>query len=342
MKIANFDLDKKVLIVAEIGNNHEGDARLAERLIALAASSGADAVKFQTIVPSRLVAPAQKERLEQLERFRLSYKDFEKLGRVAKREGVIFLSTPFDTESVRFLDGIVPAFKIASADNNFLPMIEALAKTGKPVILSGGLAGMDEIEKTVDFIKDIWRSGGMQQELAVLHCVSSYPVKPEEANLLAIRTMRERLGVTVGYSDHTMGIEAAVLSVALGARIVEKHFTLDKGYSGFRDHSISADPEDLKALVNRIRQASKMMGSGIKEPQESEGPAIRTIRRSIVANRPLKKGKIIKYDDLTWLRSERGLPFGRESDLLGRALKRPIKQGEPILTDDTTVKMRRR
>ncbi|MBI4974971.1 MAG: N-acetylneuraminate synthase family protein [Candidatus Omnitrophica bacterium] len=341
MKIANFNLDEDILIVAEIGNNHEGSLRLAERLIGLAAQSGADAVKFQTIVPSRLVSSKQKERLRQLEKFRLSYKEFEKLSKVAKHEGVLFLSTPLDIESARFLNKLVPAFKIASADNNFFPLIETIAKTGKPIILSSGLATIDEIEAAANFIERVWRRNGVRQELAVLHCVTSYPVRPDEANLLAIKTLRERLKMTIGYSDHTIGIDAAVLSVALGARIIEKHFTIDKNYSDFRDHKLSADPHDFKKLVKKIRGASKMLGDGIKRPQKSETDIARTLRRSIVARRDLKKGKMLGDHEIAWARAEAGLSIGQESQLMGRFLSRAVKRGEPILPCDTYGKSKR-
>ena len=227
MKIGDFDLARDILVVAEIGNNHEGSYTLAEEMIGLAAQAGAGAVKFQTIVSDKLVSPRQEERIQQLERFRLSYDEFERLSKVAQQENVLFLSTPFDLESARFLEPLVPAFKIASGDNNFFPMIDIIARTGKPIILSTGLMDLTEISKTKDFIEQIWHENDIDQELAILHCVVGYPTTPSDANLLAIRQL-QKLGVTVGYSDHTIGIEAAVLSVALGARIVEKHFTIAK------------------------------------------------------------------------------------------------------------------
>lgn len=333
MKIGDFDLDKKVLIVAEIGNNHEGSYELAEKMIGLAAQAGAGGVKFQTIVPNKLVSPVQKDRFQQLERFRLSYDEFERLSKVAQQEGILFLSTPFDIESARFLEPLVPAFKIASSDNNFFPLIDVIARTGKPIILSSGLADLAQITRTKDFIEGIWRECGIEQELAILHCVSCYPTSPDDANLRAIKQL-QKLKVTVGYSDHTIGIEAAVLSVALGARIIEKHFTIAKDYSDFHDHQLSADPQEFAQLVQRVKETVKIMGDGEKRIMDCEILSIDKVRRSIVGSRDLSKGTILKLDDLTWLRPGGGLQPGSEEDILGKTLARPIQKGEMILVDD--------
>ncbi|MDO8748059.1 MAG: N-acetylneuraminate synthase family protein [Candidatus Omnitrophota bacterium] len=336
MKIDNFDLDENILIVAEIGNNHEGSFSLAKKMIQLAAESGAHAVKFQTIVPEKLVSVGQKERIRQLRSYQFTYKEFEKLNKVAVNERVLFLSTPFDIESAIFLRDLVPAFKISSGDNNFFPLIEVIAKTKKPIILSTGLAEFSDIIKTKNFIFNIWRRLKFKQELAVLHCVTSYPVKPEEANLLAIKTLKDRLDLTVGYSDHTLGIDAAVLSVALGARIIEKHFTIDKNYSEFHDHKIAADPKEFRLMVKKINEAAKMMGNGNKIRQKSERQIINMVRRSITAKRNLCCGKILTLDDITWVRPSCGLAVGRESEIIGKTLLRPVKKGEFILRSDVS------
>jgi N,N'-diacetyllegionaminate synthase len=334
VRIGSIDTDTHVLVVAEIGNNHEGGYALAERLIGLAAEAGADAVKFQTIVPDRLVAPSQKDRVSQLQRFQLSYAEYEKLSHVAEREGVLFLSTPFDIESARFLNALVPAFKISSGDNNFWALIDVIARTGKPIILSSGFADLKEIRKTRDFIQEVWRECGIVQQMAVLHCVASYPTLPQEANLLAIKQLQEQLGVTVGYSDHTIGIEAAVLSVALGARIIEKHFTVDKNYSDFRDHQLSVDPQELALLVKRVREVVELLGDGEKRLQNGERDNIGKMRRSIVASRDLSQGTILQDKDLTWLRPGGGLAPGREAEVVGKRLLRFIPAGECILLKD--------
>jgi N-acetylneuraminate synthase/N,N'-diacetyllegionaminate synthase len=330
MKIGNFDLDKDILIIAEIGNNHEGSYALAEEMIGLAAEAGASAVKFQTIVPDKLVSPRQEDRIEQLKKFCLSYQDFERLSQVAKQTGIVFLSTPFDIESVHFLEPLVPAYKVASGDNNFFPMIEAIAQTGKPIILSTGLADWNQINQTKTFIEDIWQKTDIQQELALLHCVVSYPTPPQEANLLAIQQLR-KLNVTVGYSDHTMGIEAAIAAVALGARIIEKHFTIDKNYSSFRDHQLSADPQDLADLVRRVKQTVELLGN---VNLSIDSTTAKNVRRSVIAGRDLESGTVLSWDDLNWVRPGGGLEPGREDEILGKKLLHPIQRGDFILLDD--------
>lgn len=329
MKIGDFDLDRDILIIAEIGNNHEGCYPLAEEMVGLAAEAGAGAVKFQTIVPEKLVSISQKERVEQLKRFQLSYEEFERLKQVSKQEKIIFLSTPFDIESAHFLEPLVPAYKIGSGDNNFYPMIDVIARTGKPIIMSAGLMDLYEIRKTVDFITDIWNKNSIVQDVAILHCVTSYPTSPEEANLQAMNEL-QNLNVTVGYSDHTVGIEAAVLSVALGARIIEKHFTLDKNYSDFRDHQLSADPKEFAQLVERVRNASTLLGQSSKTVQECERLVMKNVRRSIVAKRNLDENTILTWDDISWVRPGDGLSPGNEEKVLGKRLRGKVAVGELI------------
>ena len=332
MKIEQFDLSKDILIIAEIGNNHEGSYLLAEEMIGLAAEAGAGAVKFQTIIPEKLVSPDQKERIRQLDRYRLSYDEFEKLFKVARDEGLIFLSTPFDVESACFLDHLVPAYKIASGDNTFLPLIKVIAGTGKPVILSAGGTGIEEIAHTRDFIRQIWKENGIQQEMALLHCVISYPTPREQANLLAIEELKKLVKV-VGYSDHTLGIEAAVLSVALGARIIEKHFTINRDHSDFRDHKISSDPEEFSRMVEQIKEAKLVLGTGKKRVMESERANIEAVRRSIVAGCDLKRGSQLEMKDISWVRPGGGLEPGREKDIIGKVLTKSLKRGEKILLE---------
>ena len=333
MKIQNWDLEQDILIVAEIGNNHEGSYALAEKMIGLAAESGAGAVKFQVIVPERLVSLKNKDRLQQLQRFRLNYNEFEKLSKVAEKEGVLFLATPFDIESANFLEPLIPAFKIASGDNNFFPLIDVIARTGKPVILSSGLTDIKQITTARNFIQNMWRECGINQEMAVLHCVTSYPVSPMEANLAAINRLKE-LGVTVGYSDHTLGIEASVLSAALGARLIEKHFTLNKNFSDFRDHQLSADPQEMALLVKRVKEVMALLGTGNKIPQPSEKAVESQVRRSIVAKHDLSQGTILGWEDLDWLRPGDGLAPGHEVKLIGKKLLHPIPAGEYLLLSD--------
>jgi len=334
MKIGNFDTDKQVFIVAEIGNNHEGSYSLAEEMIGLAAKAGADAVKFQTFVPEKLVSKDNEARLRQLNRFKLTYEQFEKLKKVADHENIMFLSTPFDIESAQFLNGLLPAYKIASGDNTFYPLIETIARTGKPIMLSSGMTALDDLQNTINHIYAIWGLKGIDGgNLALLHCVVNYPVAPENANLLFINKLI-CLGVTVGYSDHTIGTEAAVLSVALGARIIEKHFTIDSNYSDFHDHAISADPKEFTTLVEKVRSTLVFMGDGNKRVLKSEEGMVRNIRRSIVAAHDLMEGTILALSDLTWVRPGIGLKPGDEHFLIGKVLRRKVRFGEPLLITD--------
>ncbi len=332
MKIADFDTEKKVLIVAEIGNNHEGSYALAEELIGLAASAGADAVKFQTITPAKLVASSDQGRITQLNRFKLTFKDFEKLSKAAKREKVLFLSTPFDLESARFLNDFVPAFKIASGDNNFYPLMEYLCSTGKPILMSTGLASLAQIRRGRQFILRQWQKRKIRQDLALLHCVSQYPVPMEQANVSAIASLA-KINKTVGYSDHTLGIDACVLAVAMGARIIEKHFTINKNHSSFRDHLLSADPAELAMLVKRVKEAGQMLGDGKIPDEKTMAGQIKQLRRSIAASRDLKKGAVLSKRDFVWVRPGSGFPPGQEKIMIGKRLKKDVQQGEIFLKD---------
>ena len=331
MRIGNLDLDERVMIVAEIGNNHEGDCALAEELIGLAAEAGVGAVKFQTFRTQEYVSARDRARFARLQSFELTAEQFERLRSVAEGAGLLFLSTPFDLGSVRCLAGLVDAFKISSGDNTFLPLLQAVAETGRPIILSAGLVTLAQIRGAKRFIEAVWTRASLRAELAILHCVSSYPVPPRQANLAAIGRLREKLGCTVGYSDHTLGIEAAALSVALGARIVEKHFTIDKNFSSFRDHQLSADPAEMRELVERIEQITMLMGSGAKIPQESERASVRAMRRSIAARRDLPSGTVLAAGDLSWVRPGGGLAPGQEDLVLGRQLLEPVAVGDLIV-----------
>lgn len=335
MKFANIDTDRKVFVIAEIGNNHEGDFKLAQEMVVQAAHSGASAVKFQTIVPERLVACADSARIDRLKQFQFRYEQFAELADLAARHNVLFFSTPFDLESARFLATIQPVFKIASGDNNFYPLLEEVASFGKPMIVSTGLADTAQVKATHDGITAVWKKKDVNPGLALLHCVASYPVPADQANLAAIATMKAAFpDCTIGYSDHVMGIKAAVAAVAAGARIVEKHFTLDKNYSDFRDHQLSADPADMRAMVDAITEMDAMLGTGDKQAQACEDAVAPAIRRSIAAARDLAAGAVLMPDDLMWVRPGSGLAPGEEYRLLGKTLVRPLLMGELIVQAD--------
>ncbi|OEU70984.1 MAG: hypothetical protein BA863_18805 [Desulfovibrio sp. S3730MH75] len=328
MKIANFDTADKTFIIAEIGNNHEGDFELAKQMVIQAAKAGADAVKFQTIIPTELVSSDQIDRIAMLEKFRFSYEQFAELAKLAESEDTLFMSTPFDETTVAALDKFVPAFKVASCDITFLPLLEAIAKTGKPIIMSTGAAGEEEVKKSCDYIESCWKSFNITSPgLAILHCVSSYPTPENEANLKAIATLA-KTGHTAGYSDHTLGIDAAIISVALGAKVIEKHFTVDKNHSDFRDHQLSADPEEFKLMVKKIRSAEALMGTGEIAVANCESCNRDQIRRSAAARGDIKKGSEIKCEQMRWVRPGTGFTTDQVDQVLGKKASRDIKDGE--------------
>lgn len=334
MRIGHINLDETVLVVAEIGNNHEGDVAVAERLVRAAAESGADAVKFQTFRTEHYVSASDAARFERLKRFELAYADFESLAALARSLGLLFLSTPFDLRSAAALEPLVDAYKIASGDNTFYPLLDAVAATGKPVLISSGVSDLGILDRAAARVRAAWQRTGVTGSLAFLQCVSAYPAPPDQANVLAIDVLAARYGCTVGYSDHTMGLDAAVAAVARGARIIEKHFTLDKHYSSFRDHQLSADPRDLQELVTRIRTTSMVLGSAEKRVQPCEASAVDALRRSIVAAADLPAGHVLEWNDLTWTRPSTGLAPGNEGQLLGKALLRGVAFGERLMPSD--------
>jgi len=332
MRIGSFDTSERVLVIAEIGNNHEGSVGRARSLVEEAAAIGVDAVKFQTFRTEHYVSRSDEERFQRLERFRLTESEFIELAELAHRLGVLFISTAFDLESGRFLADIADCVKAASADNDFYPLLDVLARTNRPLIVSTGLADLEQLERTASFVES---ARGTAENLAFLHCVSSYPVPEDEINLRAIGMLAERFpSWTVGYSDHTLGMDAAVLSVVAGARIIEKHFTLDKQASDFRDHQLSADPPQLRELLRRIRAAETLAGRAEKVVQPSEKDGGVALRRSIIAARDLRSGQVLADADITWVRPGGGLPPGEEHLLLNKTLTRDVAAGERLDRSD--------
>lgn len=347
MKIGGFDIGERILVIAEIGNNHEGSRARAEELIHAAADSGADAVKFQTIVAEELVSTANPDRMLQLRRFQLPVDDFYRLADLAEKRGVMFLSTPFHLAAVDQLDPIVPAFKIASGDNDFLLLLEKAARTGKPILLSTGLASLADVAQSVSVIEHAAGSKKGQAKLVLLHCVTCYPTPREQAGLGAIEDLK-RLGYPVGYSDHVLGLDAALIAVSLGARIVEKHFTLDKAQSAFRDHQLSADPPELAKLCDAIRRweaaenqplasdisdRAILIGEPIKQIMPCEREMVSLARRSIAAVRPFSGGERFGRDDIIWVRPQIGFRPGEEDRVIGRRAAGDIAGGQTITPD---------
>ena len=330
MKFHTHDIDNEIFIVAEIGNNHEGDLKVAEELIKEAALSKVDAVKFQTFIPENYVTSSDIKRIETLKRFQFSRDEFIYLSKLANQLGLLFFSTPFDIKSAHFLNQIQPIFKISSGDNNFFPLIDEIFKFNKPTIISTGLADFDLLDK----LYEKWNRENPALQLSFLHCVTSYPVPDNEANIKRISELKNRFPeAIIGYSDHTLGIETACLAASLGARIIEKHFTLDKNYSNFRDHQLSSDPNELKNLVERIRKIENLLdpiNNTLSNSQESNRVAV---RRSIAASRDIKNDKQILPKDLIWLRPGNGFPPGKENLIVGKRSKRFIKKGEIIFPE---------
>ncbi|MFH1846206.1 MAG: N-acetylneuraminate synthase [Candidatus Omnitrophota bacterium] len=304
-------MNKEVFIIAEAGVNHNGSKETAKKMVDAAAKARADAVKFQTFKAEKLVSKnAQKaeyqkrnmpgtgeNQLEMLKRLELSFDDFKDLKEYCDEKGIMFLSTPFDRESADFLDELVPIFKISSGEVTNLSFLEYIATKKKPIILSTGMSTLEEIEKAIDVIQRYYThdSSAEHADLTILHCTTNYPCPYEEANLRAIRTLRDVTGLSVGYSDHTLGIEASLAAISMGARIIEKHFTLDSNMPG-PDHKASLEPDELVRLVNGIRNVEKSMGSGEKKPTKSELSIMKVARKSLVAARDLAKGETIRED----------------------------------------------
>jgi len=303
MNIGETNLNNHVLIVAEIGNNHEGSAERARELVDRAAEAGADAVKVQVIQAAKFIAPSESKRLAQLKSFELSLDVHAELCARAHRHGMLAIATPFDLDSLEFIVDEVDAIKIASGDVTTIRLIEAAAAHPKPMIVSTGAATLGEIERAVEAIRLVRSDWAyVMDSLALLHCVSAYPTPMDELNLRAIGTLRTHFGCTVGFSDHSLGIDAAALAVACGARIIEKHFTLDKQQSSYRDHHLSADPDELRRLVTRVRDVEAMVGDGVKEPMACEEAGRSAMRRSAYAMRSIEAGATVCAEDVIWMR----------------------------------------
>ncbi len=335
MRIGTHDTARRPLLIAEIGNNHEGDPGLALELAHAAVEAGADAVKVQIIDPARLVNIAQADRIAQLERFRLDRAVFVEMARRVRERGCLFIASVFDCTTLLEVHRELDAIKIASGDLDFDPLLEVAASTDRPIILSTGMATMDEIERAVAIIaKGTVAPLVLAERLAVLHCVSLYPTPLEHANLRAIAQLATKIGVTVGYSDHTLGLEAAMVALALGARIIEKHFTLDKTRSSFRDHSLSAEPPELAELAATMRVFDAMIGSGARDGPMVDAGTRSIARRSIVAARSLPQGARLQPSDLDYVRPAEGMPPCETQWLIGRRLRGPVARHALIRKTD--------
>lgn len=322
-----------VFIIAEAGVNHNGSQEMAYQLIKVAKKAGVDAIKFQTFVPELLVtadAPRAiyqqrnmpdkvESQLEMLQRYALPWEVFVRLKKCCDDEGVLFLSTPFDETSADFLDPLMPLYKIASGDAVNDLFLRHIARKGKPIIVSTGMCSLDEVMHCKEVIKDI----DPTLALTLLHCTTDYPCSYMNVHLKAMLTMKEALNLPVGYSDHTPGIEVSIAAVALGATVIEKHFTLDRTLPG-PDHKASLEPDELGQLVKSIRHIEAALGSSEKTPATVENEARKLVRKSLVTKYDLEEGTFLLEAHLLTKRPGIGIAPADLSQVVGRQLKHSL------------------
>jgi N,N'-diacetyllegionaminate synthase len=332
----------QVIIIAEAGVNHNGDYELAKKLIDVAVDAKADYVKFQTFKAEQLVSKQAKKaeyqlknmsdaddtQYEMLKKLEMPQQWHYDLMTYAEKKGIKFLSTGFDIESIDFLDLLgIQLFKIPSGEITNKPYLQHIAKKGKDIILSTGMATMQEIKEAIDVLV---QSGAQKKTISVLHCNTEYPTPMKDVNLKAMNKIAEELNVTVGYSDHTLGIEIPVAAVAMGAKIIEKHFTLDKSLPG-PDHKASLEPQELKAMINSIKNIElALSGNGLKEPSESEKRNIIVARKSIVAKTNIKIGEAFTINNLTTKRPGNGISPMQWDELIGKIAKKDFAMDDII------------
>jgi len=328
-----------VFIIAEAGVNHNGDINLAKKLIDVAVESGVDAVKFQTWKTELLVtkeankAEYQTEntsinesQFDMLKRLELGYDEFRELKRYCDTKNIMFLSTPDEFESADFLCELQEIFKIGSGELTNLPYLRHIGSLEKKVILSTGMADIGEIEDALDILM---KAGTLKENITVLHANTMYPTPMEDVNLKAMVTIGNTLNIAFGYSDHTLGIEIPIASVALGATCIEKHFTLDKTMEG-PDHKASLEPNELKEMVTAIRNIEIALGSSVKKPTQSEKPNIEVVRKSIVAKKAITKGERLSKENLTVKRPSSGISPMRWDEIIGTMATKDYVEDELI------------
>ena len=331
---------KKVFIIAEAGVNHNGSIDLAKKLIDVASDSGADAVKFQTFKAENLATKNAKKANYQMEttnikesqfgmlkKFELDVKTHKELIAYCNKKSIIFLSSPFDQESIDLLNNLdLDTLKIPSGEIINLPYLRHIGRLNKKIILSTGMANIDEIKGALDILT---KAGTKKNNITILHANTEYPTPMEDVNLKAMETIGNMFNVSYGYSDHTLGIEVDIAAVALGATCIEKHFTLDCNMEG-PDHKASLEPDRLKAMVKAIRNIELALGSSVKKPSKSEIPNIQIVRKSIVAKTSIKKGDIFSKNNLTIKRPGNGISPMRWDKLIGTKSKRDYNEDELI------------
>lgn len=328
----------KTFIIAEAGVNHNGSFELAKQLVDKAVWAGADCIKFQTFNSKNLVSKnAQKaeyqkkitdsseSQLEMLKKLELSKEEFIELRDYCNHKGIMFLSTPFDLESMDFLASIgVEIWKVPSGEITNYPFLRAIGKRKESVIMSTGMCTLDEVRDALNVLKEFGTS-----DITLLHCTTEYPAPYDSVNLKAMLTLHNEFGFNVGYSDHTNGIEIPVAAVAMGATVIEKHFTLNKNMAG-PDHKASLEPEELKQMVQSIRNIEVALGDGTKQPSEAEKKNIAIARKSIIAACDIKKGEVFTEENLTAKRPGNGIPPMKWNEVLGKVAKRKFSEDEII------------
>jgi N,N'-diacetyllegionaminate synthase len=327
------------LIIAEAGVNHNGDINLAKRMIDAAAEAGVDYVKFQTFKAENLVQRKAKKasyqidntdntgsQFSMLKKLELSYENHNILIEYCKLKNVKFLSTAFDFESMDFLKNKLDFYKIPSGEITNLPYLEKVAKLGLSVVMSTGMASMQEVKEAFSVLV---KNGLKKEDITILHCNTEYPTPMEDVNLTAMLSIEKELGVKIGYSDHTLGIEVPIAAVAMGASLIEKHLTLDRKMKG-PDHKASLEPDELTAMVTAIRNIELALGDGIKKPSKSEQKNILIARKSIVAIEDIKKGDIFTEQNISVKRPGNGISAMKWYDVLGTNADKNYKEDELI------------
>lgn len=333
MKIFGKDLAFEVAIIAEIGVNHEGSTEKALELLHAAAEAGADAVKFQSFTPSRYVTPAESDRFQRVCRFQLDRDAHDRLVAEASRLGVSFLSAAISEDWVSYIATHSEAIKIASGDLDFEPVIRSAAATGRPIILSVGLGTVEEIDRAVEWVRDEVGGELLPDRLILMHCVTAYPTPIDQANVSNVPFLRERYGLTVGYSNHVIGPEACYAAVALGASLVEVHFTDQKEGRIFRDHALSFEGKDLSAMVTTVKKIRASLGIPGATRQPVEIGNLASMRKGVTAARDLAPGYVLTMDDLAFARPIIGFSCVDAKNLVGRKLLTPVTAGYPFLPE---------
>ena len=330
------NLDRDVVIIAEIGVNHEGNPEVAATLMAAAARAGADAVKFQSYTPERYVSGIDPERQERVRRFALTEATHRKLSATAKNLGVSFLSTAVSEDWLPLLAELGDAIKIASGDLTFEPVIRGAARTGKPVILSVGLGTIAEIDQAIAWFGDEIGSVSLRDHLALMHCVVAYPTPIEQANVLSVPFLAQRYGLHVGYSNHVIGPEACYAAAALGAPIIEVHLTDCKSGRNFRDHALSFEQRDLEEMVSVIKRIRASLGTSGKGRSEAELSNLAAARKGIVAARDIAVGTVLSETDLMYARPVLDFASTQLSLVVGLKTTAAIAKGMPVRRMDLT------